>query len=76
MLKTFAVAVFETGTDPVVSLHIVVAKHWRDALDRSPAVWWKTPQELNYEAAQEFALKNHRCQVAVKLTSEVTVSVQ
>lgn len=68
----FGVAVFELSTDVVVSLHIVQAATWQEALNKSPAVWWNTPVGMDYEAAQAMALETYRCHIAVKATTEIT----
>lgn len=68
----YAVAVFETGTDVVLSLHILEADSWRHAMNRSPAVWWNTPETMCYEDAQKQALETYRCHVTVKDCAVIT----
>lgn len=71
-MPTFAVACFETGTDLCVSLHIIEGESWREALNRSPAIWWNTPADMAYDDALAFAHAEYRCHVSVKNIAELT----
>jgi len=66
MTKKFAVAVFTLDGEDELSLHIVSADSWQNALNASPATWWDTPQEMTLEEAAQNALVSHQCLIAVR----------
>lgn len=65
-MALYAVAVFETGVDTTISLHVVEADTWQMALNKSPAVHWNTPADMDYEDAQALAHSEYRSLVTVK----------
>lgn len=72
-MALFAVAVFETGVDEIISLHVVEADTWQMALNKSPAVHWNTPADMNYEDAQAMAQSEYRSLVSVKDFATATI---
>lgn len=53
-------------TDDEISLHIINAPTWQEALNQSPAVWWHTPPEMDIDQAQKLAWSTYLCHIAVK----------
>lgn len=64
-MALFAVAAFEKVVDSVISLHVIEATTWQEAMNKSPAIHWNTPADMDYEEAQAFAHSEYRHFVSV-----------
>ena len=52
--------------DDDISIVIVNAPSWQEALNKSPAVWWHTPPYLSLDEATALAWNTYRCHIAIK----------
>lgn len=63
-MKKYAVAVFYSGEDAALCLHIIEADTWQQAFNKSPSTWWEVTEQT-LDDAQESALSIHKCYINI-----------